>query len=568
MPSEARTASVQCLMVRDNIPMRLCDIEQRPDACRGCHAITRRCTNCDKQNGIADAETGLCKKCLAQAGESANNANRISSFEEVLAKASEIGRSKTPLTPTAATTKDQAPLGASPLLQDASVLYYPLLMQHAMERNGEWTVSVPIKVLMRRTHLLPEECKMVLARLVKDGSISGKEPWEIATLLQTRGIEEAKAKVELVGARGQLIGSTNRGQKRTNAKSYGLPRNASNVRRHEANPSRGRGMHRRSTKSEEARETASLQELAMFLKSKAISVNGESLVPGVVPTLQMQFNLRTPEVITALKKLEAHGFLGQKDEWRTIILLRDDAIEEVEEEQPTEKEQGEQEKQEQEPPKVTPAPVTPPTPAPSKPVASPSAKRPTVLSKKRKGPTYAEMFAFLIQKSAQVEKERRTGGALPQLQIRFKLSATEATRTMEWFVANGHIKQRDGWRTVTLLSKAIPSNESPTTNATKAVTKPTKERTAKPAKKEEASVRKAKNNTSTQSPRRKSTRKSNTSEAKTRGRRNARSARTSVAEEKPSSDIVAFRKLVILLGINRAKELIAEVEAMIAKMNE
>jgi len=462
MPSEAHIASVHCLMVREHIPASLCEAEQRPDACRGCTSATRRCAKCGMQNGIAEAATGLCGKCLAAEGTGINTTDEletISSFEDALEKVSKVGRLRMPIPQTQTKVRSQVQIGTSPLLQDPAPLYR-LLMQHATGHCDTWTARAPVTILMRRAHLLRTECHEALSRLAADDFLTGKSPWDVVTLLKTEGLEELKAEMETVTARtGRMPASRSRRQQSASTTPPARPSIVSGgwgARRHPGLEShRGKVTHR---------------EIAEFLKGRAVRVNEERLVPGVVPTLQMQFHLRAPDVIAILTELEKCGFLGQKDAWRTIAILRDDIVVAEAEDQPTPDQssaeetvsEGVQKRHEA----VETAPVSPMTPPPTPPTSLVVPTPPRAIPQsppKPAGPTYAEMYAFLVQRSAEVQGERRTGGSLPQLQIRFKLSVPDATAAMKWFVAMGHVVQRDGWRTVALLSESVGSVDSPKT---------------------------------------------------------------------------------------------------------
>lgn len=77
------------------------------------------------------------------------------------------------------------------------------------------------------------------------------------------------------------------------------------------------------------------------------------------------------------------------------------------------------------------------------------------------GPTYKSLYERLMGKSHMVGTERLIGGALAMLQIHFKLSVAETRSALEWFVEQGHVAQKDGWRTVVLKSESVESSDSP-----------------------------------------------------------------------------------------------------------
>lgn len=79
--------------------------------------------------------------------------------------------------------------------------------------------------------------------------------------------------------------------------------------------------------------------------------------------------------------------------------------------------------------------------------------------------TYGEIYADLLKRSYDIKGERVIGGARPSLQIRFKLSQEQALETLKWFEANGHVRQKDEWRTIVLVSDAVESTEGPARNA-------------------------------------------------------------------------------------------------------
>jgi hypothetical protein len=75
--------------------------------------------------------------------------------------------------------------------------------------------------------------------------------------------------------------------------------------------------------------------------------------------------------------------------------------------------------------------------------------------------TYGQIYAHLLSRSSNVRGERLVGGAIPALQIRFKLNPAQATESLEWLLVHGHVQQKDVWRTLILLSKEVVSDDGP-----------------------------------------------------------------------------------------------------------
>lgn len=72
---------------------------------------------------------------------------------------------------------------------------------------------------------------------------------------------------------------------------------------------------------------------------------------------------------------------------------------------------------------------------------------------------YRDLYDYIVSRSSLFKDERLVGGAIPMLQIRFKLSAVQAKQALSWFEENGHLRQKDQWRTVVLVSSTILSEE-------------------------------------------------------------------------------------------------------------
>ncbi|MFA6161471.1 MAG: hypothetical protein WC766_04850 [Patescibacteria group bacterium] len=95
------------------------------------------------------------------------------------------------------------------------------------------------------------------------------------------------------------------------------------------------------------------------------------------------------------------------------------------------------------------------------PVAATTTQSFEALPSMRPVATYSEIYAFLISKSNLVRDERLVGGAVPALQIRFKLNPAQAIESLEWLVTGRYVQQKDAWRTIVLCAERVESSDGP-----------------------------------------------------------------------------------------------------------
>ena len=133
---------VRCRIVHEEIPERICGFEQGVPECTGCTASTRRCTACGKTRGIADPEQGWCESCVEKRGSSAPRQALEGSPAMALTKAldrvrtvsAQLGETKGPIAQKGVGPSQALP-GPMRVMSDPAA-FYPLLMEHGVERNG------------------------------------------------------------------------------------------------------------------------------------------------------------------------------------------------------------------------------------------------------------------------------------------------------------------------------------------------------------------------------------------------------------------------------------------------
>lgn len=69
--------------------------------------------------------------------------------------------------------------------------------------------------------------------------------------------------------------------------------------------------------------------------------------------------------------------------------------------------------------------------------------------------TYAEVYASLFERAQLIGHELIVRGAIPILQMRWRIGPDEAIMVLDDLMKAGYIIQRDGWRAIALLTKTI-----------------------------------------------------------------------------------------------------------------
>ncbi len=187
------------------------------------------------------------------------------------------------------------------------------------------------------------------------------------------------------------------------------------------------------------------------------------IVSAPVPILMRRFHLLRDEAHQALSSLARQGYLEGELPWSSVTLLKQEGIEAAKALIANPRAQHTlelQKKASEKPREAAPSPVASvvfhPQPKPdherkeTKPLTIPL----TVASLPSSKPlaTYGEIYAHLQARSNEVRGERVVGGALPMLQIRFKLNPAQAKESLEQLEAKGCIQRKDEWRTIRLIS--------------------------------------------------------------------------------------------------------------------
>lgn len=222
------------------------------------------------------------------------------------------------------------------------------------------------------------------------------------------------------------------------------------------------------TKQWKSKESGEPRALSPFLQKPGILYrvllehalvrNKKTIVNEPARVLMHRFHLLRDEAVKAIEILCKEGYVQGEEPWKSILLLKPDESLSVDD--------GEGSGSEAMPKVRADVRVRPPMPLPkshlgqaevlpkmSVSVVKPLTQNPTPLY------YYRDLYEHLISRSNPLRGEQLVGGALPMLQIRFKLSATQARQAIEWLEANGHLQQKDQWRTIVLLSTSISSDE-------------------------------------------------------------------------------------------------------------
>lgn len=184
-----------------------------------------------------------------------------------------------------------------------------------------------------------------------------------------------------------------------------------------------------------------------------------------VQILVRRMHLLREEAALVLTKLAAKGKLSGAAPWDEVTLIDTDDIDEIKAKLDNPRAQSQEDKVPRRKHSGAaqnaslPTPATSVTPRIPTKLAAPLST--ADLPSMKPLATYAELFAHLISRSSEVRGERLMGGALPALQIRFKLTTDQAKESLEWLQTNGHLLQKDGWRTIALLSTKVESDDGP-----------------------------------------------------------------------------------------------------------
>ncbi len=474
MPSEAIQGAdggkVRCRMINDFIPVDICRSEQGADECAGCSAPTRRCAKCGKDECIADAERGLCSVCAEGIGFVPRNQTfegtpdvamgRVIDRVRVLARGPEANAEGS----TQTMERGAGVLPERPLLDGAGRVMSAVCTYYGIE---------PAELFKQDRHkgvAFARQMAMYLCRKRLDGSFpeigrvfGGRDHTtvmhaveNIDDLLKTDPrIRQELASIEgIIGSSGDAID----------------PRDflAPLKRPEETQASEGVGKSGPEPRLElhDSPRLRNVATLSRLLMEHGVERDGVWSVTSPVAILMSRAHLMRAEAHRALASLVADGHLQGSEPWSQVTLLKTEGIEDLQEKLKS--------------PGAKPRDATTPYHRRAKTraetlkprISSAGRRRMTSgsstsavdlaqLPSARPIVTYGEMFAHLLMRAHDVHGEKLVGGALPMLQIRFKLSANQSTAALEWFVASGHVQQKDGWRTIILVSSQVQSMDGP-----------------------------------------------------------------------------------------------------------
>ncbi len=188
-------------------------------------------------------------------------------------------------------------------------------------------------------------------------------------------------------------------------------------------------------------------------------------VSSPIAILMKRFHLLRHEATRVLSALAEKKLLRGETPWNEVILIKTDGIEEIRAKIDRPRADSTKGSSRGKPSAGPTAAATVPNlsrdTAQAKPLGGEVVNGIAELPSMQPIATYGELHTYLVTRSHDVRGERLVGGAVPALQIRFKLSAAQALESLGWLLANGHVQQKDGWRTIVLLSSKVESSEGP-----------------------------------------------------------------------------------------------------------
>ncbi len=210
--------------------------------------------------------------------------------------------------------------------------------------------------------------------------------------------------------------------------------------------------------------------LFQTLMEHAEERDGSWMIRAPAVILMRRFHLLRQEAADVLSALAKKQFLRGESPWDEVVLIKTEDVEAIRQKLDHPRAQYKDDAPQRRR-RVVPQVRAATSPTPSKqvkPVCKPDPANVTAqadllanLPSMRPIATYGEIYAHLVSRSNEVRGERLVGGAVPMLQIRFKLSAVQSTEALEWLVSQKHLQQKDGWRTIALVSKEVVTDEGP-----------------------------------------------------------------------------------------------------------
>lgn len=189
----------------------------------------------------------------------------------------------------------------------------------------------------------------------------------------------------------------------------------------------------------------------------------EGIISAPISILMRRFHLLREEAVEALNLLAKEGYFDGKEPWEKLLLNRMTDIKAIEARLETPRGQQPYEPAAKKPMRQREAKPSPDSRGAThhKPKADqerkevrPTTPKPDVITLPSSKPlaTYGEIYEYLQSRSHEVRDERVIGGALPLLQIRFKLNPSLARESLEWLERHGCVERKDEWRSIRLLS--------------------------------------------------------------------------------------------------------------------
>lgn len=189
MEGNQELVTVYCLLAGALIGVNDCEKEQRPRACSGCCAATRRCKKCSVVGHITDTKGCLCGKCSPDE-RSVRKTNRTAesvgtALERLSSRMRKAGSRQLKIDPDqgkwrhSASPEDE--IKPKPLSVEQS---FALLCEHVVVLpNRLRSISAPLTVLSARARLAHSDGRVILNELRQQGLIVGREPWEMIAVV-------------------------------------------------------------------------------------------------------------------------------------------------------------------------------------------------------------------------------------------------------------------------------------------------------------------------------------------------------------------------------------------------
>jgi hypothetical protein len=182
-------AVVYCQLALTEIDVAVCEKEQKPRACFGCRAATRRCRRCSAPGVIEDAKRCLCAKCLAlgKPGDKPVVAIRDTdtALRDFVLRLREARTMRLPLCFASVSWKHKNSPEDERLPETLPAdQAFAILCQHiVLSPSGLRIIKAPLATLLARAQIVFADGVAILETLQKQGVIVGKHPWEIIAVV-------------------------------------------------------------------------------------------------------------------------------------------------------------------------------------------------------------------------------------------------------------------------------------------------------------------------------------------------------------------------------------------------